>query len=629
MRLSLPMQATGIISPADQLGSTQTVAAASGTWPVGYAGAPGPAAASVAPPNSLWHLVAPYAWRYRWLLVLSIFLNSLPGVAVALQAFAPKYLVDSILLPEELTMHQRYLRLAAGVGLYLVLAVLLRMFAWYGSYCIFTRVRENVVLDLRSRFFRHINGLCLRFHGKHSSGELFTYVMGSPLNEISSYYHTVAMNVPNGICTFLVAVGLLSFWDPGLTIILVISVVLTVLSANSGRGRLRELVEDFQATEGKVIGRVADIFRGNRDVKMYAIEEKMSATFDQSADVLRRKVYDRDVKSHHINMRQEAVGVFCFILVCLVAAGRFMNHHLTAGQLFAYLGAFAVLQGPVQLMFQINIARGRAKASLNRLNDVLTTDSSTPEPRRPVAMPAQGALAVRDLAFHYAAGQPVLKGINLTIPYGQRVALVGPSGSGKSTLAKMFLRLYDPDDGAVTCDGIDLRSCRTTDVRQRFGVVPQDPYFFHTTIRENLLIVSPGASDERIRHVCESANIWGFIDQLPEGVDTLIGEGGARLSGGQRQRLAIARALLHDPEYLVFDEATSALDTVSERMVQDAFARILPGRTSIFIAHRLSTVKDCDRIIVLDEGRVVQDGTFEQLRGEPGMFREMVESDDF
>ncbi len=618
------MQATGLVSPVDQLSAARE-AALTGSFPNIVVGQPPQVAA---PPNSLWRLAAPYAWRYRWMLALCLGLNALPGIAIGLQAFAPKYLVDSVLTPAELTMHERYTRLAAGVGIYLVLAVLMRMFAWYWSYRIFTKLRENVMLDLRSRFFRHINGLCLRFHGKHTSGELFTYVMGSPLNEISSYYHTVAMNVPNGICTFLVAVGCLSFCDWGLTLILVISVVLTVLSANSGTGRLRALVEDFQVTEGKVIGRVADIFRGNRDVKMYAIEEKMSATFDQSADVLRQKVYDRDVKTHHVNMRQEAVGVFCFVLVCVVAAGRYMNHHLTAGDVFTYLTAFAVLQGPVQLMFQINVARGRAQGSLSRLNDVLSTDSTTPEPRRPVDMPSAGDLAVHDLEFHYAADQPVLQGINLTIPYGQRIALVGPSGSGKSTLAKMFLRLYDPEEGSVSCGGVDLRKCRTTDVRHRFGVVPQDPYFFHTTIRENLLIVYPGASNERIQHVCESANIWGFIEQLPDGLDTLIGEGGARMSGGQRQRLAIARALLHDPEYLVFDEATSALDTVSERMVQDAFARILPGRTSIFIAHRLSTVKDCDRIIVLDEGCVVQDGTFEQLRNEPGMFRDMVESDD-
>ena len=581
------------------------------------------------PPASLRRLVAPYCWEYRWSLLLCIFLNALPGVAIAIQVAAPNYLMQYVLNAPGLSVHAKYFRLAALVGGYIFAAVFLRMLAWYGSYRIFTNVRENILMDLRSRFFRHINGLCLRFHGKYSSGELFTYVMGSPLTEISGFFHMLAMNMPNAISTLVIAVALMAGWDWGMTLILIVSVVLTVVTSTSGHNRLRELMEDYQAAEGKVIGRVADIFRGNRDVKMYAIEEKMSATFEASADVLRRKVFDRDVKTHHVNMRQETVGIFCFVLVILVAAGRYMNGHLTQGQLFSFLGAFAVLQQPVLLMFQLKVNQGKAQASLNRLNDVLMTDTSTPEPRRAMPVPEKAALVVKDLEFHYSADRPVLRGINLTIPFGQRVALVGPSGSGKSTLAKMFLRLYDPDHGSVSFDHEDLRCCRTVDVRQRFGVVPQDPYFFSTSIRENLHIVCPSATEERMRECCEMASIWGFVESLPEGLDTVIGESGARLSGGQRQRLAIARALLHNPDYFVFDEATSALDTVSERMVQEAFARILPGRTAVFIAHRLSTVNDCDRIIVLDEGRIIQDGTFEQLRNEPGLFQRMVESDDF
>ena len=171
-------------------------------------------------------------------------------------------------------MTSRYLRLALIVGGYLFVAIFLRMFAWYGSYRIFTKVRENIILELRARFFRHINNLCLRFHGKHTSGELFTYVMGSPLGEIGSFYHTMAMNLPNAISTFIIAVVWMSGWDWGMTLILVISVALTVISSNSGHSRLRQLMEDFQETEGKIIGRVSDIFRGNRDVKMYAIEER-------------------------------------------------------------------------------------------------------------------------------------------------------------------------------------------------------------------------------------------------------------------------------------------------------------------------------------------------------------------
>ena len=625
------MQATASITSTDRL---QAVAAAGAVPrlplvlapPLVQPGLPVPPAPAT---GGLWKLVRPYVWTNRWALILCVLLNSLAGVAIAVQTVAPAYLMDHVLNSKTMSPTARYGLLGAMIVGYLVIAIFMRMFAWYGSYKIFTRVRENIILELRSRFFRHINGLCLRFHGRHSSGELFTYVMGSPLTEISGFYHSLAMNAPNGISLFVCAVAMLGMWDWGMTLILIVSVVLTVISTNSGHGKLRDLMQDFQDTESKVIGKVADIFRGNRDVKMYAIEDKMSATFDQTADVLRQKVYDRDLKTHQVNMRQEAVGIVCFILVCIVSAGRYMNGHLTQPQFFTYMAAFAVLQGPVQLMFQLGVARGKAQASAIRINEMLDADSTTPEPRRAEAAPAREALVAHNMTFGYTAKEPVLQDINLTIPYGQSVAFVGPSGSGKSTLAKMMLRLYDPDEGTISLGETDVRECRTCDVRQRFGVVPQDPYFFSTTIRENLLVVKPSATEEQIRNVCEMASIWGFIEQLPDGLDTVIGEGGARLSGGQRQRLAIARALLPAPDYFVFDEATSALDTVSERMVQEAFSRILPGKTAIFIAHRLSTVKDCDRIIVLEGGRIVQDGTFEQLRHEPGLFQQMVESDDF
>ena len=619
------MQATASIAPSDHLRTDRRAATEAGASAKELGGSQ----AKPAPQVGIWRFVAPYGWKHRWALLLCLCLNSLAGVAIAMQNLTPAYMLDKVLNVSTYSVREKYLRLALLFTGYLIIAIVMRMFAWYGSYKIFTKVREDIVLELRSRFFRHINGLCLRFHGRHSSGELFTYVMGSPLGEISGFYHSLAMNVPNSICAFVFSVSFLAFCDWGMTFILVVSVILTVVSTRSGQGRLRELMQDFQDTESKVIGRVADIFRGNRDVKMYAIEEKMSISFDQSADVLRQKVYDRDLKTHQVNMRQEAVGIFCFVLVCLVAGGRYINGHLSGAMFFTYMITFGALQGPVSLMFQIGVAKGKAQASLNRIQDVLATDSSTPEPRHPIIPEKKVGLVAKHLHFGYLPDQPVLRDINLTIPFGQRVALVGPSGSGKSTLAKMFLRLYDPDEGSISFGEVDMRDCRTTEIRHRFGVVPQDPYFFSTSIRENLLVVQPEATPEQIQHVCEMASIWGFIEQLPDGLDTVIGEGGARLSGGQRQRLAIARSLLNDPDYLVFDEATSALDTVSERMVQEAFGRVLPGRTAIFIAHRLSTVKDCDRIIVLDEGRIVQDGTFEQLRNEPGLFQRMVESDDF
>jgi len=227
------------------------------------------------------------------------------------------------------------------------------------------------------------------------------------------------------------------------------------------------------------------------------------------------------------------------------------------------------------------------------------------------------------VTFGYDPEHVVLKDMSLVVPYGQKVALVGPSGSGKSTIAQLVLRLYDPQQGAVRIGGVDARRFAGAGLRKYFGVVPQDPFIFRASIRDNVRVARPDASDDEVRRACELANAWEFIDPLPRKLDAPVGEGGASLSGGQRQRLAIARALLADPQIFIFDEATSALDSLSERLIQEAVEKSLGSRTAIFIAHRLATVRNCDRILVLDGGRVVQDGTYDALSRD-GLFGDLV-----
>jgi ABC-type multidrug transport system fused ATPase/permease subunit len=233
-------------------------------------------------------------------------------------------------------------------------------------------------------------------------------------------------------------------------------------------------------------------------------------------------------------------------------------------------------------------------------------------------------MEMRHVQFSYDQ-TPVLRDVSFVIPYGQTVALVGPSGSGKSTIAQLLLRLYDPDSGEVLLGGQNLRHCAGAEIRRRFGVVPQEPFIFRTTLRQNLRVADPDATDAELERVCRQANAWEFIEKMPQGLDTQVGEGGSNLSGGQKQRLAIARALLADPSFFLLDEPTSALDALSEQLIQETLRKVSRERTTIIIAHRLATVRQCQRILVVREGAIVQDGTYDELVRSPGLFQNLIQ----
>jgi len=574
----------------------------------------------------------PHLRRYRWLLLGAASLNALHGLAVTSQTMLPRYLIDDVLLARGVPEGQRWRRLLALLGLYLVIALVGRMLVWHVSYRLFTYVREQSILSLRTNFFRHVNHLCRRFHAGHQSGELYSYLFGTPLSAVQNYFQQVAMLAPGAILTLVSTLLWVGSWDWLLSGVLLLSASATTLVLAGAQKRIRPLWEDFQSTESAVTGYVAELLRASRDVKLYAMEQKAVADFADRAGQIGRKIYERDIRSHLEWMKNEGVNYACFALLCLAVAWRYLTTaaspsaaRMTIGQVQAYLTAFLVLQGPLNLLFDLATLRSGALAGMERIGAVLDTVSTTPEPVGYEApLPTAGSIVFHDVTFAYEPGRPVLHTINLTIPYGQRVALVGPSGAGKSTITQLLLRFYDPDSGAIRIDGLDIRHCRGPDYRHHFGVVPQDPFIFRTTIRENLCLANPAASAAEIRRACELAYAWEFIRELPAGLDTLVGEGGSTLSGGQRQRLALARALLANPGYFIFDEATSALDTLSERLVQSAVERAVVGRTALMIAHRISTVRHCDRIVVLREGRIVQDGSYEQLVREKGLFHDLV-----
>ncbi len=569
--------------------------------------------------------VWPLFWRDRWLLLAALLLNGVHGAAIALQNVAPKWLFSEVLEPTDPTPTERWTRLAWLVAGYLVVSIIVRMAAWHAGYRLFTWVRERVVFALRGQFFRHVNHLCLRFHGEHPSGELFSYLFGSPLTNVMTFFQHTSMSVPGAIITVLTTLAMFWQWDWAVALVLMVTSFSSVVLMLRARRRIQKISSEFQSAEGDVSGRVADLLRGNKAVKLYAMEHQIAADFDRQALVIGKKSYERDVLSHIEYMKQETFGYFCYAALLATCTWRYLSHGIDLGTVAACLASYAGLTWPIQTVFQAFTLWGSAAASINRIGAVLDTPSTTPDPEVPLlAVPASSEIVFDRVQFSYEPNQPVLQDLTLTIPRGQRIALVGPSGAGKSTIAQLLLRLYDPQAGSVRLDHCDLRQFAASDLRKAFGVVPQDPFIFRTTVRDNVRVARPDATEDAIQRACELANAWEFIERLAGGLDAPVGEGGSSLSGGQRQRLAIARALLADPQIFIFDEATSALDTLSEKLIQEALENNLGGRTVVFIAHRLATVKNCDRLLVIADGRVAQDGTYAELVAQPGLFQELV-----
>jgi len=573
---------------------------------------------------SVWEILRPLIRPHLPILTAATLLNALHGFAITFQVFTVGWLIDWVLGKGAVPPDMWRRAIALGIAYFLV-SVIGRMLVWHIGYRLYTKVRERILSALRARFFRQLNALCLRFHMKRSSGELFSYLFGSPLQNVIQFYQHCAGGLAGAFTKIGSAVGILVWTDWTLTAVMSLTVCSQVYMMDRARRVSRKLHLDYQKQESAVTGSVADILRGSRAVKLHAMESTVEGEFGEQLQIIAHKSYERDVRTHFAWMKQETISYAGFALMIVACAWRFSSGKVTIGEVSMFMLAFQQLSSPLTTISQAFTLWGAAQASLERIAEVLRESSTTPDPEEnSKSVPPAGDLEFRRVTFAYEQ-KTVLSDLNFTIPYGQSVALVGPSGSGKSTIAQLMLRLYDPNEGSISFGGQDIRLCEGAEVRKRFGVVPQDPFIFKTTIRKNIQVAKPDATDAEIEFVCRQANAWEFIQKLAGGLDTRVGEGGSNLSGGQRQRLAIARAILSNPPVFLFDEATSALDTISEQLIQDTLKQVCAGRTSIIIAHRLATVRDCQRILVVRNGQIQQDGTYDSLIAIPGLFRELVD----
>ena len=483
---------------------------------------------------------------------------------------------------------------------------------------------SRTIADLRTRLFAHLLNLSAGFYTQNSSGQLISRVIADTqaLQNILSNATSVIIRDP---VTLIGILGFLFYQQPRLTLISLIALPVCVIPIAIFSRKVRRNSKAMQAQSAELTQIMSEAFTGHRIVKAYNLEgiaaEKFRSTARRIVSHYMRNIRAVEIPGPLIEFFG-SIGVACVLLYLI---NHSQSSHPNPTDFLQLVGSIFAMYQPLKNLTRLQNQIVQARAASERAFALLATESTVPEPAQPRLLHAQNA----DIEFdhvEFAYGDKIaLHNINLSIKSGQLVALVGASGSGKTTLSNLLLRFYDPLRGTVRIGGVDIREFTTRDLRNQIAVVTQETVLFNDTIGQNIELGRPGATKEEITAAAQHAYAHQFISEKPEGYDTVIGEKGVMLSGGQRQRLAIARAVLRNAPILILDEATNALDTESERAVQTALDELMKGRTTLCIAHRLSTVRNADLIVVMDQGRIVETGKHDELIARGGVYQKLYE----
>ncbi len=479
---------------------------------------------------------------------------------------------------------------------------------------------QKVLFDLRVRAFQHTQRLSVSFHEKYTSGKVVTRLT-SDIETLQELLEGALNQAFSAVLSVLTIAVLLVWLDPMLASIVLLGFVPLVLVTRWAQRRQRAGYRRTRGAIARVVVQFVESMSGMRAVQAFRRENRnLEVLGAEDSEYQRATTTAIRGMGDYVGL-SNFIGKVTTVIVLLVGAWQVMEGNLAIGVLAAYLLYLDQFYGPLDELAQVFNSYQSAAAALEKISGVLEEEPEVAEPAKPVALDrASGAVRMDRVWFGYHADAPVLPEFDLEIPAGQVVALVGATGAGKSTLAKLLTRFYDPSGGAITLDGVDLRELADPELRRHIVMVTQEAYLFSGTIADNIRLGRPDATDAEVAAAARAVGLDAFVRSLPDGYATDVRTRGGRLSAGQRQLVAFARVFLADPAVIVLDEATSSLDIPGERLVQHALETLLRGRTAVIIAHRLSTVAIADRVLVLDAGRVVEDGAPDALIAGQGRF---------
>ena len=547
-----------------------------------------------------------YCKPYKMRLAAALACMILSSVFGIIPPWLIKNIVDDVLINKEASTLNL---LAIGI---ITLYILKALFG-YGHMYLMTWVGQKVVIDIRLELYDHTQRLSLAKLYSKRSGEFLSRIT----NDVAVLQNILASVVVDFVvkgCTFIGIICFLLFINWKLTLITFIVTPLAVLVIDKASSKLREVGGTIQEKLAMVAAIAQEALSSIRIVRAFVTEEKEYARFEYESNKHFKAVMKGTQVRGLLEGTVEVILISALAFILWFGGRDVINGKLTAGALLAFLTYIGLLVQPIRVLSRVISTIQQGVASADRVFEILDEKNEVPLPENPLTLtPMSGQISFKDVWFAYNDKAWVLKGLDFEIESGQKIAVVGSTGAGKSTLADLVMRFYDPQKGTILIDGTDIKQLDLKSYRRQIGVVPQDPVLMKGTLAYKIGYGCEGVTDDDLARAAETAGILSFIRTLPDGFDTAVGERGVTLSGGQRQRIAIARAVVRDPRILIMDEATSSLDALVEQQVQDAMRKAMQGRTSIIIAHRLSTIRDADRIAVLSGGKLVEQGTHDEL----------------